>query len=62
MMVLRYGDGEHWVLPKIQSHLLTSILTPVEDIQIRIMQREGYDKVRWKFAWCGLGFNPAQPL
>lgn len=66
MMVLKYdvepAGGGHWVLPKIQSRLLTSILTPVEDIQIRVTPRKGHDNVRWKFAWCGSGFSSTQPL
>ena len=66
IMVLKYdvepARGGHWVSPKVQGYPTTSILTPVDDVQIRITPRKGYDNVRWKFAWYGSGFSPAQPL
>ena len=66
IMVLRYdvepARGGHWVLPRTQGHLITSILTPVDDVQIKITPRKGYEDVRWKFSWYGSGFSPAQSL
>lgn len=56
VMVLKYDlspvSGD-WVMPKCHPHILTSILTPVEDIRIRIRKREGYEHQSWKFSLDG---------
>ena len=55
MMVLKYdlkpASGDSWPLPKSRPHITTSILTPVEDIQVTITERKGYEYIRWKFVW-----------
>jgi len=45
MMVLKYDlrpvSGGSWPLPKSRPHITTSILTPVEDMQVTITERKG---------------------
>lgn len=47
-----------WILPKMHPHITTSILTPVEDIQVTISEREGYDPRHWRFSWRRSDFSP----
>lgn len=56
VMVLRYDLDPlvgGWVMPKRHPHILTSVLTPVEDIKVIIRKRKGYEHQRWKFALNG---------
>ena len=57
MMMLKYdlkpAHGGQWVLPKSRPHITTSILTPVEDIQVEISERKGFEHYRWDFVWGG---------
>jgi cytochrome P450 len=40
-----------WKIPAKRHHISTSILTPVEDIQVRIRPRGEMKNVRWDFVW-----------
>ncbi|CAH0038147.1 unnamed protein product [Clonostachys solani] len=55
MMLPRYdvspAHGRSWVVPKTKSHITTSIMTPVEDIEVRITEREEAKGVKWTFTW-----------
>ena len=66
MMVLKYDlrpvSGGSWPLPKSRPHITTSILTPVEDIQVTITERKGYEHARWKFVWCESNGSPDPSL
>ena len=60
MMVLKYNLSPvrgRWDLPKSHPHITTSILTPVEDIQVKITERNGNDRGSWKFVWKNLDSN-----
>lgn len=66
MMVLKYNlrpvSGGSWPLPKSRPHITTSILTPIEDIQVTITKREGYEHARWKFVWSESNRSPDPSL
>ncbi|KAK3291996.1 cytochrome P450 [Chaetomium fimeti] len=40
-----------WKLPAKRHHISTSILTPVDDIRVRIRPRKEFKKVKWEFVW-----------
>lgn len=55
IMVLKYDlspmhEGG-WVMPKTRPHITTSILTPTEEVLIRLRNRKGSENVTWKFSW-----------
>ena len=54
MTMLKYDlepvRGE-WISPPSKPHITTSILTPLEDIPIRITPREKNDEGSWNFTW-----------
>jgi len=54
MMVVRYDitsiEGD-FRMPRTKSHITTSILTPVEDLKVRIRDRTGGAGLRWRFLW-----------
>lgn len=41
----------HWQMPQTKSHITTSIMTPVEDIDVRFKPREEMKGVKWVFVW-----------
>ncbi|KAK4142933.1 cytochrome P450 [Dichotomopilus funicola] len=45
------GKRGPWRIPAKRHHISTSILTPKEDIKVRIRPREGLEHVRWEFVW-----------
>ena len=56
VMVLKYDMDPvlgGWVMPKCHPHILTSILSPVEDTKVVIRKRRGYEHQRWKFVMNG---------
>ncbi|KAK8093354.1 cytochrome P450 oxidoreductase [Apiospora hydei] len=54
IMVLRYNvspvRGE-WKMPATKSHITTSILTPVTDIDVHIRPRKETSGIQWTFTW-----------
>lgn len=56
IMVLRYNiepiEGK-WKTPKARHHISTSILTPVDDVRVRVLPREEVRDVSWTFVWQG---------
>jgi cytochrome P450 len=67
IIVLRYDlspvQGPYfWIMPKSRPHVTTSILTPVEDIQVTITEREGYEQRLWKFVWSASDSSPEPSL
>ncbi|KAK7995168.1 hypothetical protein PG990_013941 [Apiospora arundinis] len=40
-----------WALPESTHHISTSILTPVEDVWVKIKPREGLQDIKWNFIW-----------
>ncbi|KAG6356243.1 hypothetical protein INS49_015630 [Diaporthe citri] len=40
-----------WEMPKTKSHITTSIMTPFEDIDVRVKHREDMKGVEWAFVW-----------
>lgn len=61
IMVLKYDlcpvNGP-WVMPKCEPHIITSILTPVKDVRVKLTPRKGYEDVNWAFVWDGSGARP----
>lgn len=58
LMVLQYDLSPvqgRWVMPESRPHITTSILTPVDDIQLTITERKGYEQSSWKFIWSKSG-------
>ncbi|KAL2016806.1 hypothetical protein VTK56DRAFT_2975 [Thermocarpiscus australiensis] len=56
IMVLRYDiepceEKGVWKIPEKRHHISTSILTPVEDIRVRIRPREEVSHISWNFVW-----------
>ncbi|KAK8135163.1 cytochrome P450 oxidoreductase [Apiospora sp. TS-2023a] len=54
IMVLRYDVSPvrgAWERPKTKSHITTSILTPVTDINVRISPRKEASGIKWRFTW-----------
>ena len=54
IMVLKYDldpvNQNKWVMPNCHPHILTSILTPIEDVKVAIRKRRGYERQTWKFS------------
>ncbi|KAI8946657.1 hypothetical protein F4801DRAFT_563645, partial [Xylaria longipes] len=54
MMVLKYDldplEGV-WNIPQKRCHFSTSILTPVEDIWVRLKPRKDVSHISWRFVW-----------
>ncbi|KAK8134846.1 hypothetical protein PG984_006858 [Apiospora sp. TS-2023a] len=44
------NDGA-WALPESTHHISTSILTPVEEVWVKVKPREGLRNVKWNFVW-----------
>ena len=40
-----------WMMPEMKSHITTSILTPVKDVEVRLRQREDTMGVQCTFTW-----------
>ena len=40
-----------WRTPEKVSHVSAGVVTPVEDVMVRIRARDGADKVDWRFVW-----------
>lgn len=40
-----------WEMPKTKSHITTSIMTPIEDVEVRLKQREEMRGMEWAFVW-----------
>ena len=57
MMMLKYvmkpAYRSQWVPPKSRPRTTTSILTPVEDIQVEVSERKWFEHSRWHFVWRG---------
>lgn len=52
MLVLRYDIapvGGKWNVPKGRSHIITSVLSPEQDVEVTVTEREGYEHVVWDF-------------
>lgn len=54
IMVLKYEvkplEGA-WKMPETKTHISTTILTPVQDVRVRIQQREEVQGIKWNFLW-----------
>jgi len=54
VMVLKYDfeplDGA-WKKPGTKHHISTSILTPIEDVRVRILPRKDARNIEWNFVW-----------
>lgn len=44
-------DDGAWALPASTHHISTSILTPVEEVWVKVKPREGLQDVKWSFVW-----------
>lgn len=55
IMVLKYDLSpmreEGWVMPKTRPHIMTSVLTPTEEVLVMPRKRKGSKNVTWKFNW-----------
>ena len=62
IMVLKYdldpvGQHHSWSWPRSQSDLATALLTPADDIRVKIRERKGYEAGpgEWTFEWKSKG-------
>ena len=65
MMVLQYDlkpVGGKWIIPKSQPNILTSVLSPDQDVRVIVVGREGYGDSRWNFTLTGSACRPEPSL